>query len=186
MRWRNTQRGYGIVAVTLHWVTALCVAGLFLLGLWMVDLTYYDAWYRRAPAIHKSTGILLAFVVILRLGWRLLNPSPRAEPNHARWERRVATLTHRMLYALLFAVASAGYLISTADGRPVDVFGWFSIPAVISGIPNQEDVAGDLHLMLAIALITLSGIHALAAFKHHFMDRDRTLVKMLGRANRER
>lgn len=180
MRWRNTELRYGVVAVTLHWGTALCAAGLFLLGLWMVDLTYYDAWYRRAPAIHKSIGVLLFLAVALRLAWRLVNRSPRPALNHARWERRLATVTHRLLYLLLFAVMASGYLISTADGRPVEVFNWFSIPAIVSGITNQEDLAGDLHLALAITLISLSGIHALAALKHHFVDRDRTLLKMLG------
>jgi cytochrome b561 len=75
----------------------------------------------------------------------------------------------------------SGYLISTADGRPVDVFGIFTLPATLSGLPNQADTAGDLHLAMAIAVIVLAALHALAALKHHFIDRDRTLRRMLGR-----
>ena len=181
MRWRNTDETYGMIAVTLHWVTALTVLGLFVLGLWMVDLTYYDPWYRRAPAIHKAVGILVFLTVAARLAWRLANPTPRPDPAHAPWEQRLAVVAHRLLYLLLFAVMSAGYLISTADGRPVDVFGLFSVPAMFRGPENQEDIAGEVHLVLAISLLSLAGLHALAALKHHFLDRDRTLLRIFGR-----
>jgi cytochrome b561 len=75
----------------------------------------------------------------------------------------------------------SGYLISTADGRAVDVFDWFSIPATIHGYDNQEDIAGLVHLVLAISLISLVTLHAAAALKHHFIDRDRTLLRMSGK-----
>lgn len=179
--WRNTDDGYGLVAVVLHWLVAVVVVGPFALGLWMVELTYYDAWYRLSTDIHKGVGILLFYVVLARLGWRLVNPRPAPEPTHSRLERVAAAVTHVLFYVLLFAVMTAGYLISTADGRAVDVFGLFGVPATIAGLPGQADIAGDVHLALAIALITLAGIHTLAALKHHFSDRDRTLARMLGR-----
>jgi cytochrome b561 len=182
--WRNTDERYGWVAVVLHWLVAVVVVGLFALGLWMVELTYYDAWYRRSTDIHKGVGILLFFVILARLGWRLINPRPASEPTHSRLERVAAAAAHVFLYVLLFAVMTAGYLISTADGRAIDVFGLFSVPATISGLPEQADIAGDVHLALAIALIVLAGFHSLAALKHHFIDRDRTLLRMLGRTPR--
>jgi cytochrome b561 len=180
--WRNTDDVYGWVAVVLHWLVAVVVVGLFAMGLWMVELTYYDPWYRRATDIHKGVGILLFLVMLARLGWRLANPGRAPESTHSRLERVASAMTHVLLYVLLFAVMTAGYLISTADGRAVDVFGLFGVPATIAGLPGQADIAGDVHLALAIALIMLAGIHALAALKHHFIDRDRTLVRMLGRA----
>ena len=179
--WRNTDEAYGIVAIALHWLVAAVVVGLFALGLWMVGLDYYDPWYRQGPFIHKSIGVLLFGVVLLRLVWRLTNARPRLEPGTSLPEARLAGATHFLLYLLLFAVMLAGYLISTADGRPVEVFGLFSVPAVISGLDQQEDIAGEVHLALAITLVSLAGIHALAALKHHFLDRDRTLMRMLGR-----
>jgi cytochrome b561 len=75
----------------------------------------------------------------------------------------------------------SGYLISTADNRPIEVFGWFSVPATITSIPEQEDVAGLVHLVVASTLIGLVMLHAAAALKHHFIDRDRSLVRILGR-----
>ena len=178
---RNTRDTYGAIAVALHWLVAVTVVGLFTLGLWMVELTYYDNWYRTAPAIHKGVGILLFLTIALRLGWRALGPQPAPLASHSALERQAAATAHVLLYVLLFAVMSSGYLISTADGRAVDVFGLFQVPATITGLPQQADVAGNVHLVLAIALLSLAGIHALAAIKHHIIDRDRTLVRMLGR-----
>jgi cytochrome b561 len=81
------------------------------------------------------------------------------------------------------SVMISGYLISTADGRAISVFGWFEVPALITSIPDQEDIAGLIHEYLAWGLVIFSGLHALAALKHHFIDRDPTLKRMLGRAD---
>jgi len=176
---RNAPEGYGLVAILLHWLVALLVIGLFSLGLWMVELNYYDPWYRSAPHIHKGTGVLLFVLVSCRLLWRFLNPTPVDEPDLGRVERLLAHASHLLLYLLLFAVMVSGYLIPTADGRPVDVFGLFEVPALLYGIPNQEDIAGQFHYLLALSLIGLASLHALAALKHHFHDHNRTLLKML-------
>lgn len=178
---RNTTSSYGAVAVLLHWLVALVVFSLFGLGLWMVELSYYDPWYRRAPDIHKSIGILLFATVLLRLLWRLLNPHPRPLVTHSPLERRAATAAHLLLYLLLFVVMASGYLISTADGKPIEVFGLFAVPATLTAIENQEDIAGDVHYVLAITLIALVALHAAAALKHHFIDRDGTLARITGR-----
>ena len=180
MQWRNSPDRYGITAMALHWLAALAVFGLFGLGLWMVELDYYSAWYRRAPALHKSIGLLLFALMLVRFGWRLLGPIPDALPAHGPATRLAARATHALLYALLFATMIAGYLISTADGRAIGVFGLFEVPALPFSFEGQEDTAGAVHLWLAWALITLAGVHALAALKHHFIDRDATLRRMLG------
>ena len=176
----NSERGYGIVAIVLHWLVALCVIGLFALGVWMTGLTYYDDWYKRGPDLHKSIGILLFFVMLARVIWRASNVKPAHEPGTGALQRRIADNVHILLYILLFAMMVSGYLISTADGKPIHVFGLFRVPATISDIPNQEDIAGEVHWYLALVLIGLASLHALAALKHHFIDGDRTLNKMLG------
>jgi len=177
---RNTAESYGLLAIFLHWLVALAVIGLFVLGVWMTGLTYYDEWYRRAPDIHKSIGILLFFVMLTRVIWRTSNITPRDEPGIGTMQRRLARGVHLLLYLLLFAMMISGYFISTADGKPIEVFGLFAVPATISGIPNQEDIAGKIHWYLALTLISLASLHAAAALKHHFIDHDRTLKKMLG------
>lgn len=177
---RNSDTQYGWVAITLHWLMAPAVIGLFALGWWMRQLSYYDPWYQRAPEIHKALGVLLIALLLARLAWRLGNRSPAPEPGTPRWQARLASCAHFALYALLLAIGLSGYLISTADGRPINVFGWFSLPATIQGLPQQEDTAGDIHELLAWTLMGLVALHALAALKHHFINRDATLRRMLG------
>jgi cytochrome b561 len=175
--WRNTTNGYGLVSISLHWLAAILVTGLFILGLWMVELTYYHHWYQRAPDIHKSIGVLLFAVMLVRLFWRYGNPVPEATGSSL--ERTVAPRAHQLLYVILFAQMLSGYLISTADGRGIEVFGLFTLPATLHGLDKQEDIAGDIHELLAFTLIILALLHALAALKHHFFDHDQTLLRML-------
>ena len=173
----NTKSGYGWLAITFHWITALTVFGLFGVGLWMVELNYYSEWYRIVPHYHKSVGLTLAALTVARILWKLYQPKPA--PLGTKVENRLAHLAHIVLYLLMFAMFTSGYLISTADGRGIDVFNWFTLPSAGELFENQEDVAGDIHLYLAYSLIGLVAIHALAALKHHLFNRDTTLVRML-------
>lgn len=175
--WKNTADAYGLVSILLHWLIAAVVTGMFALGLWMVGLNYYDAWYHRAPELHKGVGVSLLGMMLLRLAWRIGNQQPRLPGSPL--QQRLARAMHRALYSLLFAVMLSGYLVSTADGRPVDVFGFMQLPATLSGIDRQEDIAGLFHQVLAMVMIGLVGLHAMAALKHHLIDRDRTLLRML-------
>ncbi|MFO7648121.1 cytochrome b [Halomonas sp. 3H] len=182
--WRNTRSGWGIVSIVLHWLSALTIVGLFALGWWMTGLGYFDSWYNLGPWWHRSIGILLLFATLLRLAWRFLNPTPASQGN--RLERLAAHLGHVLLYGLLLVVLVSGYLISTARGRGISVFDWFEVPALISGLPNQESIAGEVHWYAALALMVLAGGHALAAFKHHFLDRHDTLTRMIHPARSRR
>lgn len=181
MRLRNSSTHYGLIAQLLHWSIALITLSLFALGLWMVELDYYDAWYQRAPWWHKGFGIFVFGLVLFRLGWKLVSPSPASLDSHKTWEKISAKAAHHTMNLLLLLIGISGYLIVTAKGDPVEVFNWFSIPAVITGIPKLEDLAGDIHFYLACALIAIVIIHALAAIKHHVIDRDATLRRMTGR-----
>ncbi|MDJ0776670.1 MAG: cytochrome b [Gammaproteobacteria bacterium] len=177
---RNTPQTWGTIAIALHWLMALVILGLFGLGFYMVDLTYYDPLYKTLPEIHKGIGILLALVLVLRIAWRLTNPRPAPIAGTTPLEERAASLVHHLFYLLIVVVMFTGYLISTADGKPIDVFGLFSVSATLTSIPEQEDRAGLVHEYLAYGLIALVVLHAAAALKHHFVDRDDTLRRMLG------
>ena len=178
--WRNSPQHFGIVSILMHWCMALAIYAMFALGLWMVGLGYYDGWYRSAPEIHKGVGIILFAALLLRLSWRIISPPPAPLKTYAPHARKAAAAAHGLLYGLLIVLLFSGYLISTADGKPISVFGWFSVPALFSGAGLQADLAGDVHLWLAWSLVLLSALHALAALKHHFIDRDVTLKRMLG------
>ena len=173
---KNSVNQFGLVAILLHWITAVVVLGLFAVGWWMVELNYYSEWYRIAPHWHKSTGLLLAGVVVLRLIWKLVNAKPKAlgQP----WEQKAASVAHALLYILMLAIFCSGYLISTADGRGIDIFDWVTVPSMGQLFEDQEDIAGLVHEYLAYGLIGLVLLHALAALKHHFVDKDETLRRM--------
>ena len=175
---RNSESAYGWVSILIHWLMAVAVFAMFALGLWMTELNYYDRWYHDAPAIHKSVGMLLLFLLVFRLIWRLANTRPQLMGE--AWERFVALAVHRSHYLLLFAVTLTGYLIPTAEGVGISVFGWFTVPASLSFTKQQADLIGLIHLWVAWAVITLALMHAGAALKHHFIDRDATLLRMFG------
>ena len=130
MRWVNTTEDYGGLSIAIHWLSVVVIVGLFALGLWMVTLDYYHAWYRQEPDMHRSIGVL--------------------------------------------------FLGLTGDQRPIMVFDWFAVPATVTAIPGQADAAGVVHEYLAYTLIGLALLHMLAALKHHVVDRDGTLRRMLG------
>lgn len=179
MQWRNTRIRWGIVSVGLHWLMAVAVIGVFGIGLYMVDLGYMDPLRNVLPDWHRSVGLLLGAALVLRLLWRFVSPPPAPVPEHTRVEHLSAHAVHWLLYGLMLAMVVSGYLISTADGREVAVFDWFSLPAITGNVQGMEDLAGDWHRWLGWTLIILAGLHGLAALKHHFWDRDDTLRRML-------
>lgn len=181
--WRNSKAGYGWWHIALHWLMAVLILGLFGLGLWMVELNYYSPWYKTAPFWHKGLGALVFLLLLMRLVLRLVSTAPMGLGNKA--ERLAAGFAHIGLYLLPLALIFSGYLISTADGRPLEVFDLFSVPALIS-VAGQEDLAGEIHALLAWLLIGLVVLHLLAALKHHFIDKDQTLLRMLRPEKEER
>lgn len=176
MHVRDTSSGYGLVSRLMHWVMALVIFAMFGLGVWMVGLDYYSPYYHAAPDLHKSVGILLLIALLLRVGWRLANVRP-ADDELTPFERKAARIVHVGFYPLLFALIVSGYLISTADGKPIDVFGLFSLPSPGEN-KGLEDTAGVVHEWLAYLVIAAAVLHASGAFKHHFVDRTRTLSRM--------
>lgn len=179
-RLKNSAQHYGLITIALHWWVALIVIGLYPLGLYIDSLSYYDPAYRTVPHWHKSIGLLLAAIMLVRIVWRFCSVQPAPLASHSLAVQRLAKAGHLALYLLILLVLASGYLISTADGRAIEVFNWFSIPALPALIEQQEDVAGEIHFIAATTLIIMASAHALAALKHHFFDHDQTLTRMLG------
>jgi cytochrome b561 len=173
---RDTSEGYGTISRLFHWLMAAAILGMFGLGLWMAELDYYSPYYNSAPSVHKSVGIILMLLLALRFGWRLASVRP-SDGDLKPWERTAARAVHWGFYPLLLALMISGYLISTADGRPIEVFGWFSVPSPGEN-KGLEDTAGAVHAYLAYATIALAALHASAAIKHHVIDRGRALQRM--------
>lgn len=175
---RSEVKNYNPIARAIHWLSAILVIAMFGVGLWMVDLSYYSGWYKTAPHWHKSVGLLLAALTLFRLVWKFVTASPKVSGH--RLEIVGAKLAHMAMYVLFAILFISGYLISTEDGRAIDVFNWFSVPALGALFENQADISGQVHFYAAWALIILAAIHALAAIKHHVISKDDTLKKMLG------
>ena len=150
----------------------------------MVSLEYHDPLYNSLPYYHKSIGILFAIFLGIRISWSSFNPTPAPVPGVRQWEFRLAKLVRFTMLGILVAVVFLGYLISTAKGSSIHVFSWFDIPATITSIENQEDVAGELHFWFASSVIFLASFHALAALKHHFVGKNTTLSRMLSVSGR--
>jgi len=178
MHLKNSRDRYGLVSVTFHWASAVMAAGLFGSGLWMAGLSYADSWYHSAPAMHKAAGLVFVAVVLARLAWKGLQQRP--EEIGTPSERMLARAVHGLLYALLATLFLSGYLVATARGHGIDVFGLFTVPAV-AAIGRNVSIAGSIHLWAAWTLAALTAVHAAGALKHHFIHRDRVLVRMLGR-----
>lgn len=129
---------YGVISAAFHWLSAIIVYGMFALGLWMVTLSYYDGWYHKAPELHKSIGILLMMGLVIRVLWRVISPPPGPLPSYSPMTRLAARAGHLALYLLLFAIGISGYLISTADGKPISVFGWFDVPRPLPTLAHRQ------------------------------------------------
>ena len=177
MQVKNTRQEYGLVARFLHWGMAITIFATFALGLWMRGLEYYSPWYKTAPDIHKSIGILLLVALAVRFIWRTINIRPD-DCYLSSFERSISQMVHGGFYLLLLVHMSTGYLISTVDGRSISVFGWFEVPSIYEQ-KGLEDTVGLIHEYLSYGLMALVAVHVAAALKHHFINRDQTMRRML-------
>ena len=178
MALRNTTRRWGAVAQLLHWLIVIFIITQFTLFAMFDDL---PPGSRKLALLarHKSVGITILMLAVLRLAWRSANPTPELPDTLKPWERRLAKLTHGLLYGLLFAVPLAGWTTSSARGFPVSWFGVFTLPDLVPKNKVLYDLLMDTHAVLAWTLGVVAIIHLLAALKHHFWLKDDVLRRML-------
>lgn len=170
---------YGRLSKTLHWSIALLIIGLILLGWYMVGLTYYDRWSNESLELHKSLGMLVLALACANIVWNHATARPALPPGMHAWERIAAKSAHGLLYLMMLLIPITGYIISTSAGKAVSVFGILDIPAVLPQSEQLRDIAIELHYYMAYGTAVLVCLHALAAFKHQFIDKDGTLRRML-------
>ena len=175
---KNTRDQWGSISKSLHWLTLLLLVWMAWLGLTMGDLPNGPdkiATY----ALHKSIGITILMLVLLRIGWRWYAGAPDGVPGTPRWQERIASLTHLALYALLLAMPLSGWILNSASGFPLQWFGLVNLPAIAGKDHDLHELAEDIHEWLFWAMVTLAVLHAAAAFYHHLFVRDATLARML-------
>ena len=178
MIWRNTTSRFGVVAQGFHWVVALCVIGLLAVGLIMTEMKPGPDMFK-IYALHKSVGITVLTLAVLRLLWKLTNAHPQALPTHQRWEKFLAKLVHMFLYFAIIGMPLSGWIMSSAKGFPVSVFGWFTLPDLVTPSKEIGKLANEFHELTAYALIAAIGLHFVGALKHHVIDKDGTLRRMI-------
>lgn len=176
----NTTQRYGLLHILLHWSMAAIVLFLFASGLYMVTLTYYDSGYNIWPHRHKSLGVVLAILLLIRIVWVITQPKPKPLANHKRWEVITAHAAHGLMYLLMLTMIISGYLIATARDESIKVFNLFSLPPIVDA-DTYATLLGDIHACAAWTLIAIVAVHALGALKHTIIDRDATLGRMLMR-----
>ncbi|MBI4754836.1 MAG: cytochrome b [Betaproteobacteria bacterium] len=170
--------GYTRTAVALHWVVALIVFGSFPLGLYMVDLPL-SPWKLKLYSWHKWAGVTVFMLALVRLAWRTAHPAPPPAAGVPAWQRRAASATHVLLYLLLLVIPLTGWLMSSAKGFQTVYFGIVPLPDLLPKDKALGDALALVHRSLNYLLATLVVVHMGAALKHHLVDRDETLARML-------
>jgi cytochrome b561 len=183
MRLSNSPIRYGLVAQGLHWSVVALLAVQFFLAEAADDLPS-GAEKLAMLARHKSVGITILLVALVRLIWRLVDRPPAAPPMPA-WQRIAAAATHWGLYGILLAMPLSGWMMSSAEGYPVSWFTMVQLPDLVMPSESLGDVLHDAHEVLAGTLLFLIGLHVLAALKHQFVDRDGLLTRMLPWGHRD-
>lgn len=181
MNFLNRPEGYGVVAITLHWLMALVLVALLAMGLYMVTLpdTGFDKLKITLILYHKELGLVALCVAALRLAWRVGNALPGLVGSLPYWQKVAARAVHLFFYALMFALPISGLLMSSAAAIPVSAFGMFDLPDLVAPSEALFRSLIRLHRWLGYGLLALLGMHAGAALMHHFVKRDDTLRKML-------
>lgn len=176
---RSDIRRWGGVTKLLHWTIALLVIVLLGVGLWMIDLPI-SLDKVRVYALHKSTGVTVLALMLIRIAWRASEKSrPQMPLGMPAWERGAAVASHVLLYVALLVMPLSGWLFNSAANFPLQWFGWLSLPALSGPDPALKAFARAIHHWTAYTLIALLSLHVLAAFKHHVFDRNEILRRML-------
>lgn len=194
----NNASRYTKTAVILHWLIAIAILGMFALGWYMTDLPKegpkqmaYDlfdwgiyTWQLNEEAsprtfyfnLHKSIGITLFGLIIIRILWRITHKPPALLATYKAWERKLATGTHHLLYLLMIAMPLSGLITAVSSKYGVK---WFGLP-FIKGLDDAglRDIFKEAHEIIAIIILVALFLHIAGALKHKLIDKDNTLKRM--------
>ena len=183
----NTKDSYGRMSIALHWVIALLVMGMLVVGYVMVfalpegsdDIEDIMKFY------HASTGLLVLGLMILRLVWSLGFGLPDPAPDLERWEAKASKAVHWGLYVLLMAMPITGYVMAASggkEGEPERILPFFApemVPNLVDRDQDLSELTEDIHLYLSFVIVAVVAVHMGAALKHHFILGDGVLARML-------
>jgi cytochrome b561 len=168
---------YTRTAIAFHWIIAILIVASFALGLYMVELKLSPIKLK-LYSYHKWLGVTIWLLVVLRLAWRATHRPPPL-PAMPAWQRHAATVVHWLLYMLLLVIPISGWLFSSASGFPVVYFELLRLPDLVAKDKALAAVLQEVHETLNYILLTVVIVHVVAAVKHHLVDRDPVLHRML-------
>lgn len=178
MQFKNSDTKYGVVAKGLHWILALMIIGVWSLGVYMVELTN-DAPNRSTfYMLHKSMGMCILMLVVIRLAWRLYNIRPR-DPQISKTLIMLSHLVHYALYAFMFIQPLTGWAMSSAYGYDPTFFGLFQFPALVAKDLAMAKIYAEAHEISAWILCALFVMHVGGALYHLLIVKDDTVKRML-------
>lgn len=175
---RNTGRAYGLISQVFHW---LIVAMILFQYTWAWRIDHAEGLRARYELVtqHKTMGVSILALAVLRLLWRLFNRPPPLPGHMQRWEQIAARAGHWLLYGLIFAMPLSGWLYSSAAGLGEYWWGPVSLPSLLETSEPLEAVLAGVHRALGITLGITAGGHALVALRHHFWLKDDVMKRML-------
>jgi cytochrome b561 len=169
---------YTRVAILLHWLVAIALVGSFSVGIYMHELPL-SPWKLKIYSWHKWAGVSIFLLVLVRLAWRMTHRPPEPPAAMPVWQRKVAESVHHLLYVLMVAIPLSGWLMSSAKGFQTVYFGVLPLPDLLQKDVALGETLQQIHMLLNFTLAGLVAAHVAAALKHHFLDRDGVLARML-------
>ncbi len=177
MNLRSNDRQWGAISKFFHWIIALAILGNGIFGL-LMDLAGSPMQKINWLALHKSIGLTVLALVLLRMLWRWSDGRPVEEPG-PRWQMLAARVVHGVLYVVIVAIPLTGWLFNSVSGKPLQWFKLFNLPALTAKNDQLRDFAHGVHEYLFWFLLLVLVAHVGAALKHHVFDNDDVLRRML-------
>lgn len=175
---KTAPSNYDALQIGLHWLVAILIACAFAFA-WIFDDMPLSPDKFKMINWHKWTGITVLSLFIIRFGYKLIRGIPDVDASIPPMQRKIAVSVHHLLYLLMFLLPLVGWLMSSAKGFPVVFWGVLPLPDLVSKNEALADILKEAHELLAYGLLAIIGLHIAGALKHHIIDKDSTLARML-------
>lgn len=164
----NSPERYGLISKSLHWLMAITILFMLGLGAYMTDLDKADPLRSQLYGLHKSIGVTLLILAVIRISWIIMSPPPPPLRALQWFEVMIARTVIGLFYLLMLATPIAGYLMSNAFGKPINYFGFIELPQLIAQDRAIGEFMAEAHESLAFFILGLFALHVIGALKHRF------------------